>query len=314
MNHVRIPIGYWAFKPLDNDPYVQGAEEYLDQALEWARGAGLKVWIDLHGAPGSQNGFDNSGLRDHYGWQDGNNVQHTLDVISYMAQKYGDSKYDDVVTAIELINEPLGPALDMGRIKQYFQDGYQIVRNNSLGRGVVIHDAFMAPGYYNGDFMHMPDYYFVILDHHKYQVFSPGEVSANIDAHVGVACDFGRQISSEYHWHIVGEWSAALTDCTKWLNGVGRGARYDGSYPGSYYVGSCQNRWDFQTWSQQDIANARRYVEAQLEAYDLGSGWFFWTYKTENAVEWDFRRLVDYGIFPFPFEDRQYPNACGYYY
>lgn len=49
LNHVRIPIGYWSVAPLNGDPYVQGALEYLDRAIGWAGGAGLKVIIDLHG-------------------------------------------------------------------------------------------------------------------------------------------------------------------------------------------------------------------------------------------------------------------------
>ena len=49
LNHVRIPIGYWALAPLDGDPYVQGQLPILDQAITWARSAGLKVLIDLHG-------------------------------------------------------------------------------------------------------------------------------------------------------------------------------------------------------------------------------------------------------------------------
>ena len=49
LNHVRIPIGYWALAPLDGDPYVQGQLPILDQAIGWARSAGLKVLLDLHG-------------------------------------------------------------------------------------------------------------------------------------------------------------------------------------------------------------------------------------------------------------------------
>ncbi|KAK2813237.1 hypothetical protein FQN50_000915, partial [Emmonsiellopsis sp. PD_5] len=49
LNHVRIPIGYWAVAPLEGEPYVQGQLEYLDKAIGWAREAGLKVIIDLHG-------------------------------------------------------------------------------------------------------------------------------------------------------------------------------------------------------------------------------------------------------------------------
>lgn len=49
MNHVRIPVGYWAVENLANDPYVNGQLPHLDNAVKWARAAGLKVMVDLHG-------------------------------------------------------------------------------------------------------------------------------------------------------------------------------------------------------------------------------------------------------------------------
>ena len=49
LNHVRIPIGYWALAPLNGDPYVQGQLDVLDKAIGWASAAGLKVMLDLHG-------------------------------------------------------------------------------------------------------------------------------------------------------------------------------------------------------------------------------------------------------------------------
>ena len=48
-NTVRIAIGYWAFEKYPGDPYIMGAQDYLDKAIGWARQTGLKVWIDLHG-------------------------------------------------------------------------------------------------------------------------------------------------------------------------------------------------------------------------------------------------------------------------
>lgn len=61
LNHVRLPIGYWAFEVGPGEPYIQGQLAYLTKAITWATNNGLKLIIDLHGAPGSQNGFDNSG-------------------------------------------------------------------------------------------------------------------------------------------------------------------------------------------------------------------------------------------------------------
>lgn len=58
LNHVRIPIGWWALDKVRTEPYPQGQYPYLFKAVGWAKKHGLKVMIDLHGAPGSQNGFD----------------------------------------------------------------------------------------------------------------------------------------------------------------------------------------------------------------------------------------------------------------
>lgn len=63
MDANRIPVGYWSIDLLPYEPYVQGAFPYLIRAVNWARELGLKVLLDLHGAPGSQNGQDNSGLQ-----------------------------------------------------------------------------------------------------------------------------------------------------------------------------------------------------------------------------------------------------------
>ena len=57
--------------------------------------------------------------------------------------------------------------------------------------------------------------------------------------HIQAACGKASSLSSFDLWTIVGEWTPAPTDCAKYLNGRGVGARYDGSYPGSTKVASC---------------------------------------------------------------------------
>lgn len=58
LNHIRVPIGYWAFESgyRSDEPYIPGQLPYLHKVIGWATNHNLKVIIDLHGAPGSQNG------------------------------------------------------------------------------------------------------------------------------------------------------------------------------------------------------------------------------------------------------------------
>lgn len=124
----------------------------MDAAIDWARGAGLKVWIDLHGAPLSQNGFDNSGHRIDLpgkpGWQQGDSIAQTLSVLNTITTKYAQKQYQDVVVGIELLNEPANWDLDFDKLKQFYRDGYGQVRAVS-DSVVVIHDAFLQSNNWN---------------------------------------------------------------------------------------------------------------------------------------------------------------------
>ena len=112
-------------------------------------------------------------------------------------------------------------------------------------------------------------------------------------------------------WVVVGEWTAAMTDCAAALNGYGVGARYDGTYPGSTRVGSC-GRYNFiDQWDDALRADTRQYLEAQLQTFErYTQGWIFWNFKTEASAEWDAFRLLDAGIFPQPLTDRKYGMIC----
>lgn len=280
-NLVRIPVGYWAYDNSDS-PYARGAASYMDAAVDWARSVGLKVMIDLHGAPLSQNGFDNSGQRidrpGKPGWQQGDSVQKTLDVLHKMQRKYGAALYDDVIAGIELLNEPLTPDLDLQQYKQFARDGYDQQRQKSQSRVVVVQDGFQTPESYNG-FLTPSDNnaHNVAVDHHEYQVFTPELVSMEPWQHRQYVCDNAYAYSNADKWTFVGEWSGAMTDCASALNGYGRGARYDGTFPDSWFVGSCDGVNYIETWSQQFKDDTRGYIEAQMEAFEAKTqGWIFW--------------------------------------
>ncbi|KAL8938223.1 MAG: hypothetical protein Q9216_004007 [Gyalolechia sp. 2 TL-2023] len=307
-NTVRIPIGYWAYKKFNNDPYIQGAAPYIDKAIGWARQTGLKVWIDLHGAPLSQNGFDNSGrlirLPETPGWTRGDSVNQTLAVIQLIANKYAQESYQDVVVAIELLNEPLASALTGGTnaVTQFYNDGYGNVRKIS-NTPVMVSDAFLNVSFWNG-VLAPPDISGVIIDHHEYQVFNPDLLLLSPAEHREYVCTNSPSYAENANkWTIVGEWSGAMTDCAAALNGWNIGARYDGYYPNSTKVGSCDNINFIETWSQQLKTDTQLYIAAQISVFEQKTeGWVFWNFKTEASPEWDLFRLLDNDIFPQPLD------------
>ena len=111
------------------EPYIQGQLPYLDKAVRWADECGLKVIIDLHGAPGSQNGFDNSGHRVGFpAWHtEKDAVARTNNIIKTLASKFANNP--SVVPTIAPLNEPAGFYDEMmPTIKQYWLDSYGNLR------------------------------------------------------------------------------------------------------------------------------------------------------------------------------------------
>ncbi|KAJ5219139.1 Exo-beta-1-3-glucanase (Exg1) [Penicillium cinerascens] len=313
MNHVRIPIGYWAITPLEGDPYVDGQLQYLDQAVDWARGAGLKVLVDLHGAPGSQNGFDNSGKRGAIEWQTGNTVELTRTALETLAARYGGDA--DVVTAVEALNEPSIPGgVNEDGLKQYYYDSWGVVREASQDTTVVLHDGFMPTESWNGFMSESTGVWYVMMDTHHYEVFDYGLLALDTASHVSTACGFvNDHVLHSDKWTVVGEWTGAMTDCAKYLNGKGIGARYDGTFAGSEgAIGTCDGKSEgnVSDLSEEDRADIRRFIEGQLDAYEKGNGWLYWTWTTEGAPEWDMKQQLAAGVFPNPVTSRQFPGQC----
>ncbi|MCJ1459995.1 exo-1,3-beta-glucanase [Mycoblastus sanguinarius] len=311
-NTVRIPVGYWAYQNF-NDPFIQGAAPYIDKAISWARQTGLKVWIDLHGAPGSQNGFDNSGHNGTVGWGTGSTVSDTRNIIQQIANKYAQPDYQDCVVAIEVMNEPLATEITGGpdTVVQYYKDAYGDVRVVS-DTPVMIHDAFENGTFWDGT-LTSPGSQNIIVDHHEYQVFTPALIDLSADEHVAQVCTNTPTYSANVdHWVVVGEWSAAMTDCAAALNGYGLGSRWECSYPydSTPCSRSCGEISFIDTWNQTLKDNTRRYIEGQIDAYEQTTdGWVFWNFKTEASAEWDLFRLLDAGVFP-SLQGRQATSVC----
>ncbi|TFK84199.1 glycoside hydrolase family 5 protein [Polyporus arcularius HHB13444] len=317
LNHVRIPIGYWAFDVGPGEPYISGQLPYLQKAVGWARNHGLKVIVDLHGAPGSQNGFDNSGHRISFPqWHSNStNIARTNAVLKTITSLFINDQ--DVVSVIAPLNEPAGfDGSDvLSAVRQYWYDSYGNIRfpygtSQQSNTVVLLHDAFQPLSYWNG-FQTAPNWQGVAMDTHIYQMFSQDEVSRSNQQHIDAACAYGSSLSSFDLWTIVGEWTPAATDCATYLNGRGVGARYDGSYPGSSRVGSCTGL----TGSRSSFSSSyktflRQYWEAQTITYEKGAGWIQWTWKAERADDWSYQAGLAGGWIPQNPTQRQYPNIC----
>ncbi|KAF2766832.1 putative Exo-beta-1,3-glucanase [Teratosphaeria nubilosa] len=301
LNFVRIPIGYWSVSPIDGEPYVQGAYDYLGKALDWADTYGLKVMIDLHGAPGSQNGFDNSGKRGPVGWGKNDTIDQTYTALNKIRD---DHASHPAVAAIELLNEPAGTfGVDKSTIEGFYTQGYNNLADSNVA--VAIHDGFLGVDAWNDWAADKPR---ALMDTHHYEIFDVSSLLATPSDHVSVACKFGAKMAKNQMWTISGEWTGAITDCAKWLNGRGIGARWDGNYhpengqAETIPIGSCDglSTGTVKDLSDQNKENIKNFIAAQITAYEKADGWLFWSYKSEAAPEWHFKDLVAEGLIPLP--------------
>lgn len=68
--------------------------------MQWAGELDLKVLIDLHGAPGSQNGWEETGLVGPVLFTaNSSNSERTINVLQNLTKEFTQSKYGGVVTS-----------------------------------------------------------------------------------------------------------------------------------------------------------------------------------------------------------------------
>jgi glucan 1,3-beta-glucosidase len=262
---LRLPVGYWVFG--DETPYI-GAIEYVDKAFAWAEQAGLKILLDLHAAPGSQNGWDHSGRAGSASWHKSEaNIIKSLQVISKLVLRYG--KYPQFL-GIELLNEPI-PAIKRKKLKKYYEAAYRLIRARCGQEAwVVIHDSFRPRRWYR-QFRgkQFPGLY---IDTHQYQCFSRKDKALTLDEHLNkTRGKVHKQLTRMRRRHrvIVGEWSLALDT-----------AAFKGADPARVAEG------------------IKTYGTAQLQVYEEANAWFFWTYRTEGGGSWSFRDATERGLLP----------------
>ncbi|KAI0639516.1 glycoside hydrolase [Trametes polyzona] len=327
LNFVRIPIPYWAIEVRENEPFLPKTSwTYFLKAIEWARKYGLRINLDLHALPGSQNGWNHSSrlgkINVLYGPMGIANAQRSLDYIRIIAEFISRPEYKDVIPLFGITNEPFGPTIGKDIIQRYYLQSYNIVRNASgTGEGngpwVVFHDAFLGLDNWS-DFLRNADR--TQLDIHQYLCFN-GQSADGYAERVKASqpCDAwaagqNRSMNNFGMTH-VGEWSLGINDCGLYLNGVNLGARYDGTFKsGNFpYVGDCTEYTDYTKYDDKWKQNMKKFA---LQSMSALQNWFFWTWKIGNSTvsgrpespAWSYQLGLQEGWMPT--DPRESEGAC----
>ncbi len=293
INCVRIPVGHWLFGPpypyhekygKNPHPFVTGGLDVLDRAFDWASEFGLRILLDLHAAPGCQNGFDNGGIMNVVEWHTREEyISFAVEVLGRLAGRYGSHP---MLYGIEVLNEPRWD-IPTDILKDYTLRGYEAIRAHCPPErvAVVFHDGFRTHREYLG-FLQPPAHQNVVFDIHRYQCFSREDLDMDIHGHLrksGVEwAQEAHEINTELKLPtVVGEWSLGLNleVVSLWAEGP-----YDHALTGMSEF-------------TRDLAY-RAYGAAQLLTYEQYMGWFFWSYRTETTPEWCFRDCVERGWLP----------------
>lgn len=111
MNTIRLPFYY--LNILNEDLSRKEEEKafwYLDWFVEMAGKYQLYIVLDLHGAPGSQNGYEHSGASEREAnlWDSPENVAATIDLWDYVSEHYTNTRPDlgKWIATYDILNEP----------------------------------------------------------------------------------------------------------------------------------------------------------------------------------------------------------------
>ncbi len=260
---IRLPIPWW----LEGISPYQNSVSYIKRALTWADEIGLSVMLDLHTAPGCQNGFDNGGIEGQMDWhKDPKNIILTIEKLGFIARELASFKS---VFAIEVLNEPHG-SIDLEIIKDFYIRSYQEIRKYT-NKQVVFHDAFRPNDEAWIDFFQNKEFKNVGFDLHLYHCFDERLIAGDVNTHIHEIIDRRlpliqrlMKLTNVY----IGEWSL--------------GIRTD------------QMRKD----SDFDLRRFERLLaDLQLYAYSHATGYYFWSYRieAEGRHGWHFKALVEDG-------------------
>lgn len=308
LDHVRIPFSYWAVQTYDGDPYLfRTSWRYLLRAIEWCRKYGLRVNLDLHGIPGSQNGWNHSGRLGPISWLNGTdgerNRQRSVEVHDRLSKFFAQPRYKNLISHYGLANEPKMTALSSQAVLDWTESVHKLVRANGVKDAIVVFgDGFRGLHNWQGELQNLDN---AVLDVHQYVIFNTNQIVFNHSTKVRYACVGWTEQTVDsmnratgYGPTLVAEWSQADTDCARHLTNVGWGNRWTGTLlTGNTTTDVTTPRCPLQDsrcdcnaanagageWSTSYKRFLKMFAEAQMSSFEKGWGWFYWVWDTEDA-------------------------------
>ena len=189
-DHVRIPFSYWAIATYDGDPYVPRISwRYLLRGIEWARKHGLRINLDLHAVPGSQNGWNHSGRQGVIGWINGTdgatNAQRSLDIHGQISAFFAQPRYKDVIGIYGLVNEPKMTVLPVDAVLTWTTNAINIVRQNGIKQTIAFGDGFLGLPKWQGKLQGVQG---LVMDAHQYVIFNTDQIAFSHQTKINFAC------------------------------------------------------------------------------------------------------------------------------
>ncbi|POW01633.1 hypothetical protein PSHT_12446 [Puccinia striiformis] len=309
LNWVRIPVGWWMIETMGSEPFLAGVSwKYFFRAIVWARKYGLRINLDLHAVPGSQNSWNHSGRLGTTGFLSGAmgiaNAQRTLNYIRTLTQFISQPEFKRVIPMFSILNEPDVTLMSSKALVSWYYESYKLIREiGGIGEGngpfIVIHDAFQGIG--------------AGLDSHTYFAFTAQLSDVNATRPCNAWAARSNQTMEGFDWRsttvacksktLYQEYSGIGTFIddkhnqpvclprslviSRYVNNVGWGQRYEGTWPNATRpdrrfpkVGSCDQWLDHRKWSD---AQKKGFADTASASQDALINSFFWTWKIGNS-------------------------------
>lgn len=286
---VRLPIGDWTLNPYG--PYkgcMDGADKRIDWFLDTAAKYNITVWMDVHTAPGSQNGFDNSGMAHEIYWfnethyslngmatwlsnatfADEAKTQYHQGPLNFDHLQFSIKNAEDLLIRFgnhsafggyQPVNEPWWNT-PLQPLKEFYREVRKLVRRYAPQALFIFHDSFRFSAAIWND-LFVGDWEKTVLDTHYYYAFNQDITE------LGNFCTMTKNVFAQAKDFLmpifVGEWSLATDNCAQHLNGFNNGRIFT---RGNYWA--CAQMECPQTYMKEQVVEFDRTV-AKIAPYGI---------------------------------------------